>query len=49
MQPKIGIKIGNRSSENVRQFMYLGTVVTKQNLIQEEIRRRLNSVNACYH
>jgi hypothetical protein len=28
---------------------YLGTAVTNQNLIQEEIRRRLNSDNACYH
>jgi hypothetical protein len=27
----------------------LGTTVANQNLIQEEIRRRLNSGNACYH
>jgi hypothetical protein len=31
------------------QFKYLGTTVTNQNLIQEEIKRRLNSGNACYH
>jgi sorting nexin-29 len=43
------IKIANRSFENVSQFKYLGTTVTKQNLIQEEIKRRLNSGNACYH
>jgi hypothetical protein len=43
------IKIGNRSFENVSQFMYLGTAVTNQNFIQEEIKRRLNSGNACYH
>jgi hypothetical protein len=43
------IKIANRSSENVSQFIYLGTTVTDQNLIQEEIKRRLNSGNACYH
>jgi hypothetical protein len=27
----------------------MGTTVTNQNLIQEEIKRRLNSGNACYH
>jgi hypothetical protein len=43
------IKIANRSFENVSQFKYLGTTVTSQNLIQEEIKRRLNSGNACYH
>jgi hypothetical protein len=43
------IKIGNRSFENVSQFKYLGTTVTDQNLIEEEINRRLNSGNACYH
>jgi hypothetical protein len=43
------IKIGNRSFENVSQFEYLGMTVTYQNLIQEEIKRRLNSGNACYH
>jgi hypothetical protein len=44
-----GIKIANRSFGNVSQFKYLGATVTNQNLIQKEIRRRLNSVNACYH
>jgi hypothetical protein len=31
------------------QFKYLGMTVTNQNLIQEEIKRRLNCGNACYH
>jgi hypothetical protein len=44
-----GIKIANRSFENVSQFKYLGMTVTNQNLIQEEIKSRLNSGNACYH
>jgi hypothetical protein len=45
------IKIGNRSFENVSQlqFKYLGMTVTNQNLIQEEIKRRWNSGNACYN
>jgi hypothetical protein len=43
------IKIENRLFENMSQFKYLGTTVTNQNLIQEEIKRRLNSGNACYH
>jgi hypothetical protein len=34
---------------DVEQFRYLGTTITNQNLIQEEIKRRLNSGNACYH
>jgi hypothetical protein len=42
------IIIGNRSFENISQFKYLGTAVTNENLIQEEIKRRLNSGNACY-
>jgi hypothetical protein len=43
------IKIGNRSFENVSQFKYLGMTVTNQKLIQEDIKMRLNSGNACYH
>ncbi|PNF25192.1 hypothetical protein B7P43_G17903 [Cryptotermes secundus] len=46
---KHDIKIGNKCFENVAQFRYLGTSITNQNLIQEEIKRRLNSGNACYH
>jgi hypothetical protein len=43
------IKIANRYSEIVAQFTYLGTTVANRNLIQEEIKRRLNSSNACYN
>jgi hypothetical protein len=31
------------------QFKYLGTTVTNQNLIQAEVKSRLNSGNACSH
>jgi hypothetical protein len=33
------IKIADRCFENVAQFKYLGTKVTNQNLIQEEIKK----------
>jgi hypothetical protein len=43
------IKMGNRCLENVAQFRYLGATISNPNLIQEEIKRRLNSDNVCYH
>jgi hypothetical protein len=43
------MNIADRSFENVAQLRYLGTTVTHQNFIQEEIKRRLNSGNACFH
>jgi hypothetical protein len=44
----LDIKLANRSFENVSRFKYLGTTVTYQNVINEEIKRRLNSGNVCY-
>jgi hypothetical protein len=40
-------KNSKQSFENVSQFKYLGRTVTNKNLIQEEIKRRLNCDNAC--
>jgi len=42
------MKIDNRSFEMVEEFKYLGTTLTNQNSIQEEIKSRLKSGNACY-
>jgi len=33
----------------MEEFKYLGTTLTHQNSIQEEMKSRLNSGNACYH
>jgi sorting nexin-29 len=46
---KHSIKIANRSFEDVAKFRYLGTTLTDQNHMHEEIKSRLNSGNACYH
>jgi hypothetical protein len=46
---KHSIKIANRSFEDVAKFKYLGTTLTYQNHMHEEIKSRLNSGNACYH
>jgi hypothetical protein len=43
------IKLDNISFERVKQFKYLGTTLTNRNSIQEEIKSRLKSWNACYH
>jgi hypothetical protein len=43
------IQIGNESFETMEQFKYLGTTLTNQNSIHEEIKSRLKSGNAFYH
>jgi len=43
------VKIDNNSFEKVEEFRYLGTTLTYQNSIQEEIKGRLKSGNAYYH
>ena len=39
----------NNTFERVEEFKYLGTTLTNQNSIAEEIKSRLTSGNACYH
>jgi sorting nexin-29 len=45
---KHSMKIANRSFEDVAKFKYLGTTLTDQNHMHEEIKSRLTSGKACY-
>ena len=43
------MRIDNSTFERVEEFKYLGTTLTNQNSIPEEIKSRLRSGNPCYH
>jgi hypothetical protein len=43
------IKMDNGAFERVEEFKYLGTTLTYQNSIHEEIKSTFKSGNACYY
>jgi len=43
------VRIDNSNFERVEEFKYLGTALTNQDSIAEEIKSRLRSGNACCH
>ena len=43
------LRIDNSNFERMEEFKYLGTAVTNQNSIAEDIKSRLRSRNACCH
>jgi len=43
------VRSDNNTFERVEEFKYLGTTLTNQNSIAEEIKSSLRSGNACYH
>jgi len=44
-----GMKTDNSSFERVEEFKYLGTTLTNESSMQEEIKSKLRSGNACFH
>ena len=49
MQDEFSVRIDNSTFERVEELKYLGTTLTNQNSIAEEIKSTLRSGNACYH
>ena len=43
------MKTENNFVDSVADFKYLGTTLTNQNYVQEEVKIRLKAGNACYH
>ena len=43
------MKMDNSPIERVEEFKYLGTTLTNQNSILEEIKSRMKLENACYY
>ena len=43
------VRIDNITFEKLEEFKYLGTTLTNQNYIAEEIKSRLRTGNSCFH
>jgi len=43
------VRTDNNTFERLEEFKYLGTTLTNQNYIPEEIKSRLKLGNVCYH
>jgi hypothetical protein len=43
------MKIDSSSFERLEEFKYLGKILIHKNSIEEEIKNKLKSGNACYH
>jgi len=48
MQDEFSVRTDNSTFERVEEFKCLGTTLTNQNSVAEEIKSRLRSGNACY-
>jgi len=48
-EQSLSIKTDNSTFAMVDEFKYLGTILTNQNSIRDEIKSRLKSGNACYY
>ena len=49
MIANVHIRIGSNFDAKVKTFKYIGSLLTNQNSIQEDIKCRLKPGNSCYY